>query len=83
MKSFNRRLLSRSSLLTRLLFRNLNQLPNVSVGSSAKLTKCFTGQDVETFARISLDDNALHLDSNHAKKTGFQDRIVHGILVNG
>ena len=80
--SLNSRLLRNSS--SEKFIRNLNQsCRQVSTGSSARLTKCFSSQDVEAFARLSLDDNALHLDSAHAQTCGYQDRVVHGILVNG
>lgn len=33
------------------------------------------------FAQISQDFNLLHLDEDYAKRTMFQGRIVHGMLV--
>lgn len=50
------------------------------IGASASRTKTFTDDDVRTFARISGDANALHLDDDYAKTTMFGQRIVHGML---
>jgi len=43
--------------------------------------KIFTQEDVEGFARISQDDNPIHLDEEFAKKSIFGNRVVHGILL--
>lgn len=53
------------------------------VGQEASLTKAFSAQDVELFARLTGDTNPLHLDTVYARTTSFQKPIVHGILVNG
>lgn len=45
---------------------------------------CFISEDdVLTFARITGDDNPLHVDAEYAAKTRFGDRIVHGVLLMG
>lgn len=56
---------------------------SIRVGSKASLSKVFTQADVEQFAKLSLDDNAIHLDADAARKAGFEKQIVHGLLVNG
>ena len=43
--------------------------------------KVFSKQDVEAFAKISLDDNPIHLDEEFAKKSIFGKTVVHGILI--
>lgn len=76
-----------------LIKKSLNFLPkyqqvisksySIQIGSKASLSKVFTTDDIEQFAKLSLDFNELHLDENAAKKAGFEKQIVHGILVNG
>ena len=53
----------------------------IKVGDKATLSKTFTESDVECFAKISLDDNPIHLNREYAEKTVFGQRIVHGLLV--
>lgn len=52
------------------------------IGMTAELTKSFSGEDVDTFAKLSGDINPVHLDENYAKETIFGARIVHGALVS-
>jgi acyl dehydratase len=51
------------------------------VGDKATLKKAFTESEVESFVKISLDDNPIHLDREYAEITAFGQPIVHGILV--
>ena len=51
------------------------------VGDRSTLGKAFTQSEVEAFARISLDDNPVHLDQEYAENTVFGQPIVHGLLV--
>ena len=53
------------------------------VGDSASLTKTFTENDVFTFARISGDNNPIHVDPEFASKTRFGRLLVHGMLTAG
>lgn len=54
----------------------------IKVGDRASLSKTFTEHDVEQFAKLSLDDNPVHLDQEYAESTVFGQRIVHGMLVS-
>ncbi len=38
-------------------------------------------EDIETFIRLTGDDNRLHTDDAFAKSQGFEGRIAHGALV--
>ncbi len=40
----------------------------------------FTQADVIAFARVSGDDNPLHLDADFAASTPFKRPIIHGML---
>ncbi len=54
----------------------------LKVGDRASLSKAFSAQDVEQFARLSLDNNPLHLDEAAAAESTFGQRVVHGALVS-
>lgn len=51
------------------------------VGDKATLKKAFTESEVESFVKMSLDDNPIHIDREYAETTVFGQPIVHGILV--
>ncbi len=53
------------------------------IGDRATLSKVITPDDVDAFARITLDANPLHLDQAYAEKTRFGGRIAHGMLGAG
>ncbi|CAI9268472.1 unnamed protein product [Lactuca saligna] len=53
----------------------------LKTGDKLKQTRIFSSQDLVQFSKLSFDANPLHLDSEYAKKAGFTDRIVPGILV--
>src|SRR5688572_3277177 len=55
-------------------------LEDLSLGMPASLTKTVTADDIETFARVSGDNNPVHLDAAYAAGTMFKERIAHGIL---
>ncbi len=45
-----------------------------------EFSKTLTAEDVEAFARVSGDNQPLHLDDAQAARTRFKKRIAHGIL---
>ena len=49
-------------------------------GMHASFTKTISAQDIDGFARVSGDDNALHLNEDYARLTRFGGRIAHGML---
>ena len=51
-------------------------------GLSVRQAVTFTKANVEAFGALSADYAACHFDSAHARSMGFQDRIVHGLLVS-
>lgn len=52
------------------------------IGMSAELKRKFSDNDVKIFSNLSGDINPVHLDEQHAKKTKFGARIVHGALAS-
>jgi 3-hydroxybutyryl-CoA dehydratase len=55
-------------------------LDSFSVGETCSLTRSVGAEDVEMFARVSGDDNPVHLDEVYAAGTRFKKRIAHGML---
>jgi len=50
-------------------------------GDRASIDHTFTAADVEAFARLSGDDNPIHLDRDAARRAGFDREVVHGVLI--
>jgi len=53
---------------------------SIAVGDETRLTRRFTAEAVDAFARVSGDDNPLHVDEAFAAKTRFGKRVAHGML---
>ena len=52
----------------------------IAAGMSAEIVHQVTEADIEGFARITGDNNQVHLDEAFAAKTPFGGRIAHGML---
>ena len=61
----------------------LRPFESFRVGERAEYIRTITENDVVEFARISGDDNALHLDEAFAARTRFGGRVAHGALSFG
>ncbi|KAL1827630.1 hypothetical protein ACET3Z_006042 [Daucus carota] len=77
----NRKILSGTmSLCSR--FTSSSAPPHLlRVGDKLRETRVFSDKDVAEYSKVSGDSNPLHFDSESAKAAGFQDRLVHGLLV--
>ncbi|XP_048324080.2 3-hydroxyacyl-[acyl-carrier-protein] dehydratase, mitochondrial [Ziziphus jujuba] len=53
----------------------------LKVGDILKQTRTYSNEDVLEYSKVTHDSNALHFDSEFAQNAGFQDRLVHGMLV--
>jgi 3-hydroxybutyryl-CoA dehydratase len=58
-------------------------IDELSVGMSAVLSRRLGDSEVVKFAKISGDDNPVHLDEKYARNSAFGGRIVHGALLGG
>lgn len=54
-----------------------------AVGHKASFTKTITQDDVGMFAKISGDDQRLHLDAEFAARTRFKKPLAHGMISAG
>ena len=55
----------------------------VKVGDTAAFTKTVSDDDIVAFARISGDDQPIHLDDGYAATTRFKKRLAHGMISAG
>ncbi|MFI4935033.1 MAG: MaoC family dehydratase [Caulobacterales bacterium] len=55
-------------------------LEDLEIGQTAERRRVVTAADIDAFARVTGDDNPLHLDEAFAATTSFGGRIAHGML---
>lgn len=55
----------------------------VKVGDTASFEKTVSDEDIVAFARVTGDEQPLHLDDAFAATTRFKRRIAHGMLSAG
>ncbi len=60
-----------------------DSIQGVSVGDTATFEKTVSEQDIVDFARVTGDEQPLHLDDAYAATTRFKRRIAHGMLSAG
>lgn len=58
-------------------------IDQLQVGDSASVTRRISQADVDSFARISGDDNPAHVDAAWAAQSPFKGRVAHGVLTAG
>lgn len=56
-------------------------LANLEVGQSFSIEHCFSGRDVDAFAKLSGDFSPLHIDAGYAASKEYGNRVVHGMLL--
>lgn len=64
-----------------LRFSSLSALHILQNGDILRQARVFSVADVFEFSKVSHDSNPLHFDSEFAQSAGFEDRLVHGMLV--
>jgi 3-hydroxybutyryl-CoA dehydratase len=55
-------------------------IEDLEVGMTARFSKTITEADIVLFARVSGDNNAMHINEEFASETVFAGRIAHGML---
>ena len=53
-----------------------------NIGEEATITRIITDDDIREYARISGDENPLHINDEYAQGTKFGGRIAHGTFVS-
>src|SRR3989338_1087491 len=59
----------------------MENVKSLQIGDKTQFTKSITEEEVVLFAKISGDDNPIHLDAEYAKNSIFKQKIAHGFLV--
>jgi 3-oxoacyl-[acyl-carrier protein] reductase len=54
---------------------------SLSEGDEESWAHTIAAEEVDAFAALSGDDNPLHMDDAYARTSGFQGRVVHGMLL--
>ena len=54
----------------------------LSVGQEASFSRTITAEMMDSFLRLSGDENPLHVDGEFAKRKGFSSRVVYGMLTS-
>jgi len=57
-----------------------DRFESVQVGDEDEITHIITREDVDSFVRLTGDNNPLHVDEAYAAKTSFKKPVVHGML---
>ena len=57
-----------------------DRFQQIRVGDQAELFHKITGEDVESFTKLTGDNNPLHVNDEYAASTSFKRRVVHGML---
>lgn len=63
--------------------RTLRPWDSFRVGERFDYTRTVAAADLDDFARLSGDDNAIHLDEAFGRGTRFGGRVAHGALSFG
>ena len=53
---------------------------DLKVGATEEFSKTVSEADIQTFAKVSGDENPLHLNPEYAKETVFKGCVAHRVL---
>lgn len=54
---------------------------NLRVGQAVEVVQQTSAKEVESFAEVTGDRDAIHLDETYCRRTPYGRRIVHGALI--
>jgi acyl dehydratase len=57
------------------------KLKDIKIGQKKSFEVVVTESMVDDFAKLSGDNNLLHMDENYAKSNNFKGRVCHGMLL--
>ncbi|MBN1636165.1 MAG: glucose 1-dehydrogenase [Deltaproteobacteria bacterium] len=57
-----------------------DRFEQITIGDEAEIFHVVTEKDVDSFVKLTGDDNPLHVDATYAETTSFKKPVVHGML---
>ncbi len=60
--------------------KKIDKFDQIRVADEAELLHLITKEDVTSFAKLTGDNNPLHMDAEYASGTSFKQPVVHGML---
>ena len=57
------------------------KLEDIEIGQKKSFEVVVTESMLDDFAKLSGDNNPLHMDENYAKSNNFKGRVCHGMLL--
>ena len=54
----------------------------IEIGTHEEFNVSISTEQMEKFAKLSGDYNPMHIDKEYARKRGYKDRVVYGMLVS-
>lgn len=57
-----------------------DRFEQIKIGDEAEIFHTITSQDVDSFVKLTGDNNPLHVNAGYAAKTSFKKPVVHGML---
>ena len=63
-------------------FKKLNGffIEDLKLNQTEEIERKITERDIDSFAKLTGDDNPVHTNSDFAKKTLFKQKVAHGFL---
>jgi 3-oxoacyl-[acyl-carrier protein] reductase len=57
-----------------------SRFDSIKIGEEAEIFHTISENDLDSFAKLTGDNNPLHMDEQFAGRTSFKNRVVHGML---
>ncbi|XP_074312794.1 3-hydroxyacyl-[acyl-carrier-protein] dehydratase FERN, mitochondrial-like [Silene latifolia] len=70
-----------SSLVKSFKFCSISNPKFLKLGDTFKQSRVFSFADLVDYSKVTLDLNPVHFDADCARTAGFQDPVVHGMLI--
>ena len=66
--------------MSNILVFNKIPIEDITMGMEVSYSHVITDSDIQLFAKISGDNNPIHIDESYAKDSRYKKRIAHGMM---